>query len=147
MWGKSIALKERFLAHDPTIQTVKFIRKKVFLEVGGFDRNLIIGEDLDLYARLSEHKYRIGSVNAVEWHAGEPQTLKDISRRSFYYGKTVRSYFKKKKDYAVRQLSPFKPDLAWMLIKNGSPYLFSLAIVDVTRWISSLLGITCSNIE
>jgi len=147
LWGKSIALKERFLAHDPTIQTVKFMKRRVFFEIGGFDEDLVIGEDLDLYARLLERGYRVGSVDAVEWHIGEPETLKDIARRSFYYGKVVRSYFRKRKGVAVRQLSPFKPNLFWMLVKSGSPYLFSLAVVDVTRWISSWFGLACSNVK
>lgn len=147
LWGKSIALKERFLAHDPTIQTVRFIKRKAFFEVGGFDENLVIGEDLDLYARLFERYYRVGSVDAVEWHIGEPETLRDIAGRSFYYGKVVRSYFRKRKGVAVRQLSPFKPNLFWMLVKSGSPYLFSLAVVDVTRWMSSCFGLACSNVK
>lgn len=144
LWGKSIALKERFLAHDPTIQTVRFIKRGAFFEIGGFDESLIVGEDLDLYARLLERKYRIGSVDAIEWHIGEPETLRDIVRRSFYYGKVVTTYFKKRKGFAVRQLSPFKPSLFWMVVKSGSPYLFSLAVVDVTRWMSSLFGLICS---
>lgn len=147
LWGKSIALKESFLAHDPTIQTVKFIKRRVFLEIGGFDEDLVIGEDLDLYARLFERDYRVGSVDAVEWHIGEPETLKDIARRSFYYGKVVRSYFRKRKRVAVRQLTPFKPNLFWILLKSGSPYLFSLAVVDVAKWMSSGFGLACSNVK
>ena len=147
LWGKSIALKERFLAHDPTIQTVRFIRRRIFFEIGCFDENLIVGEDLDLYARLLELKYRVGSVDAVEWHIGEPETLRDIAKRSFYYGKVVRAYFKKRKKLAVRQLTPFKLSLFWMLVSSGSPYLFSLAVVDVTRWMSSWFGLACSNVK
>lgn len=146
VWGKSIALKERFLAHDPALQTVHFVRRKVFFEVGGFDESLIVGEDLDLYARLLEHGYRIGGVDAVEWHIGEPETLRDIARRNFYYGKVVGSYFRKRGNYALSQLSPFKPRLFWMLVKSGSPYLASLAVVDVVRWLSSLFGFAVSRL-
>jgi len=141
LWGKSIELKERFLAHDPTIQTVRFIRKSVFLQAGGFDESLVVGEDLDLYRRLEEDRFRIGSANAIEWHIGEPETLRDIARRSFYYGKVVKPYLNKRKGFAVRQLSPLKPDLVFTLIKTGSPYLPSLLVVDVTRWMSTLLGL------
>jgi glycosyltransferase involved in cell wall biosynthesis len=144
IWGKSIALQERFLAHDPTIQTVRFIRKKVFLALGGFDKSLVIGEDLDLYARLLGGKFRVGNANAIEWHMGEPETLKDISRRSFYYGKAARSFFSKRGTSGVRQLSPFKAGLFWALAKTGSRYIISLAIVDVTRWTSSLFGLMLS---
>jgi glycosyltransferase involved in cell wall biosynthesis len=144
VWGKSIALQEHFLAHDPTIQTVRFIRKKAFLELGGFDKRLVIGEDLDFYARLVEGKFRVGHSNAIEWHTGEPETLEDISRRSFYYGKAVRSFFRKRGTSGVHQLSPFKPSLFWALVKTGSKYIVSLAIVDVTRWTSSFLGLMLS---
>jgi glycosyltransferase involved in cell wall biosynthesis len=144
IWGKSIALQERFLAHDSTIQTVRFIRKKAFLELGGFDKRLVIGEDLDLYARLVEGKFRVGNANAIEWHIGEPETLRDISRRSFYYGKAARSFFRKRGTSGVRQLSPFKPSLFWALVRTGSKYTISLAMVDVTRWVSSLLGLMLS---
>jgi len=144
LWGKSIALQERFLAHDPTIQTARFVRKSVFFKVGGFDESLVIGEDLDFYARLSEGGFRIGNVDAIEWHVGEPETLRDIARRNFYYGKVVKAYLAKRKGFAVRQLGPFKLTVLWMLIKNGNPYLFSLAVVNITRWVSSLFGLICS---
>jgi glycosyltransferase involved in cell wall biosynthesis len=144
LWGKSIELKERFLAHDPTIQTVRFIRKSVFLQAGGFDESLVVGEDLDFYRRLQEDGFRIGNASAIEWHVGEPETLRDVARRSFYYGKVVKTYLNKRGGFAVRQLSPLKPGLFLELIKTGSPYLPSLAIVDVTRWVSSLLGLALS---
>jgi glycosyltransferase involved in cell wall biosynthesis len=143
-WSDAIAFKERFLAHDPTIQVVRFLWKRVFFEVGGFDEALIVGEDLDLYARLLEGGYRIGRVDAVEWHIGEPKTLRDIARRNFYYGKVVRPYFRKRGRLAVRQLSPFKPSLILALIRSGNPCVLSLGVVDLTRWISSILGIFSS---
>jgi glycosyltransferase involved in cell wall biosynthesis len=143
-WSDAIAFKERFLAHDPTIQVVRFLWKRVFFEVGGFDEALIVGEDLDLYARLLEGGYRIGRVDAVEWHIGEPKTLRDIARRNFYYGKVVRPYFRKRGRLAVRQLSPFKLSLILALIRSGNPCILSLGVVDLTRWISSILGIFSS---
>lgn len=145
LWGKSIELKERFLAHDPTIQTVRFIRRSIFLRVGGFDESLVVGEDLDLYRRLQENNFRIGSASAIEWHVGEPETLRDIAKRSFYYGKVVKTYLNKRKGLAVRQLSPLKPRLFLALIETGSPYLPSLLVVDLTRWMSTFLGLLSSN--
>jgi GT2 family glycosyltransferase len=147
LWGKSIELKERFLAHDPTIETVRFIRRSVFLRIGGFDESLVVGEDLDLYRRLQESGFRIGRIQAIEWHAGEPETLRDIAKRSFYYGKVVKAYLKKRKGYAARQLSPMKPSLILTLIETGSPLLPPLLIVDITRWMSSILGLLCSDHE
>jgi glycosyltransferase involved in cell wall biosynthesis len=144
LWGKSIALKERFLAHDPTIQTVRFIKRSVFLQAGGFDESLVVGEDLDFYRRLQEKGFEIGSANAIEWHIGEPETLRDVVKRSFYYGKLVKAYFNKRKGLAVRQLSPLKPFLFFTLVKTGSPYLPTLLVVDATRWMSTLLGLLCS---
>lgn len=145
IWGKSIELKERFLAKDPTIQTARFVRKSVFLQVGGFDETLVVGEDLDFYRRLQENGFKIGSATAIEWHIGEPEKLRDVARRSFYYGKVVKTYLNKRGSFAVHQLSPLKPKLFLELIKTGSPYLPSLAIVDVTRWASSLLGLALSD--
>jgi glycosyltransferase involved in cell wall biosynthesis len=144
VWGKSIELKERFLANDPTIQTARFVRRSVFLKVGGFDEDLVIGEDLDLYRRLEENHFSVGESSAIEWHVGEPETLKEIVARSLYYGKVVKKYLNKRGGFAVRQLSPLKPGLFLALIKSGSPYLPSLAIVDATRWMSSLLGLARS---
>jgi len=145
VWGKSIELKERFLADDPTIQTARFIRRSVFLKVGGFDEDLVIGEDLDLYRRLQESHFRVGESSAIEWHVGEPETFREIVARSLYYGRVVKKYLNKRGGFAVRQLSPLKPGLLLALIKTGSPYLPSLAIVDATRWMSSLLGLARSH--
>jgi hypothetical protein len=94
---------------------------------------------------IQENRFRIGSVSAIEWHVGESETLRDIAKRSFYYGRVVRTYLNKRGGFAVRQLSPLKPGLFLELVKTGSPYLPSLAIVDVTRWVSSLLGLALSS--
>ncbi|MEM4577169.1 MAG: glycosyltransferase [Candidatus Nezhaarchaeales archaeon] len=145
LWGKSIALKEYFLAKDPTIQVARFMKRSVFFDVGGFDEDLVVGEDLDLYARLVEQGYKIGFVSAVEWHIGEPETLKAVAMRGFYYGKNVKAYFRKRGGYAVNQLSPFKPKLMYKILRTGSPYMIGLALVDFVRWTSSALGIMCSH--
>jgi hypothetical protein len=84
-------------------------------------------------------------MRAIEWHVGEPETLRDIAKRSFYYGKVVKTSPKKRKGLEVPQLSPLKPRFFLALIKTGSPYLPSLLVVNVTRWMPTFLELLSSN--
>jgi glycosyltransferase involved in cell wall biosynthesis len=86
---------------------VRFIRRDVFLSVGGFDTRMISGEDYDLHNRIVE-KYKIGRIKSREIHLGEYKSLKDIARINYFYGKNTLLFLKKHKSKGLRQVSPFR---------------------------------------
>ncbi len=143
IWARSLSLK-RNVMDNPLTMAARFIGKEAFFKVGGFDENLVIGEDVDLHHRLAEMGYRIKKVDAVEWHIGEPEKLGVIARRSYYYGASIRSYLRKRKGLAIRQLGPLQWNLFKNLLSKPSPYLLSLVVVDIVRYFAGFLGFISS---
>ena len=65
-----------------------FIRRDVFIAVGGFDETLITAEDVNLCYRVAEEGYLIFLDNSVDTiHLRESKTLAELFRREYWRGK------------------------------------------------------------
>ncbi len=106
-WAKVRKFERDMYGSDNLNVAVRFMRKDVFLSVGGFDPHLVYGEDYDLHNRIVQ-KNRIGRINAKEMHLGEYKSVRDIASINFYYGKTAALFLKKNKARGYKQVSPFR---------------------------------------
>jgi glycosyltransferase involved in cell wall biosynthesis len=86
---------------------VRFVRKDVFMSVGGFNTRMVSGEDYDLHNRIIE-KYNIGRINAKEMHLGEYKSLREVARINYFYGKNTGLFLRIHKTRGFRQVSPFR---------------------------------------
>ena len=74
------------------------IKKDLFLRLGRFDENLEAAEDRDFGDRLIKSNHKIAfAKKAVQYHKGEPSTLKETLARAWWYGKNIPKYYKKHK--------------------------------------------------
>lgn len=144
LWARSIAYKRELLADEESVIAARFITRRSFFKVGGFDEELIIGEDIDLHRRLKEAGFFVKRVDAVEWHMGEPETFRELVLKNYYYAVNLRRYLKKNKRAIVDHLNPFKRAFIQGFLKNPSPLVVSLAVVQITMYITSLLGLLAS---
>lgn len=72
------------------------IKKDVFEEIGGFDENIEYSEDGDLGDRLLKEGYVIYfAKNAIQYHKGEPSTLREAMTRSWWAGLHAWQYYNK----------------------------------------------------
>ena len=62
-------------------------RRDLLVGLGGFDEGLEAGEDSDLGYRLREAGYSIEWVDGISWWFKDPETLRDLLARSFWFGK------------------------------------------------------------
>jgi glycosyltransferase involved in cell wall biosynthesis len=106
-WAKVRKFERDMYDVDNLNVAVRFMRKEVFLSVGGFDPHLVYGEDYDLHNRIIQ-KYRIGRITAKEMHLGEYRSIKDVASVNYYYGKTAGLFLKKNKSRGYKQVSPFR---------------------------------------
>ena len=90
---------------DDVNVAVRFIRRDVFLEVGGLDTSLIAAEDYDLHNRISKF-YPVERIDKTEIHVREPKSLLDVARKHYYYGKTISRFVHKNRLQGVKQLNP-----------------------------------------
>ena len=106
-WAKVRKFERDMYDSDDLNVAVRFVRKDAFLSVGGFDPDLIYGEDYDLHNRIIK-KYMIGRISAKEIHLGEYRSLTEIARVNYYYGKTAAKFLKKNSSRGLRQVSPIR---------------------------------------
>jgi glycosyltransferase involved in cell wall biosynthesis len=72
------------------------VRKKCFLEVGGFREDLQAGEDVEFGARLRRYKYKIfndPSIGSI--HLGQSDRLLDFFKKEMWRGKSIIMTIKK----------------------------------------------------
>jgi len=107
-WSKVRKFERDMYIGDELIVGARFFSKKSFEAVNGFDEELIACEDYDIHNRLLEKGFKIGRINSKEIHLGEPRTLWEITKKSYFYGKTIKKYLEKNKERGKKQISPFR---------------------------------------
>jgi glycosyltransferase involved in cell wall biosynthesis len=111
-WSTVRDFERRMYDGEPVLVGARFFRKRVFDAVGGFDESLVAGEDYDLNNRLVAAGYRVVWISAEETHLGEPKTLLEVARKSYYYGYTFGPFLRKSGTRGIGQLSPLRPAYA-----------------------------------
>ncbi len=123
--------KEIYLG-EVTIEAPRFITKKFFLNIGGFNNNLIAGEDWDLANRL-KNKGQLSRVTSPLYHH-EVSLIKEITKK-YYYAKHIQKYAHLHQESFSRQSGLSRLRLFWrkrtLLFKNPITGLGLLALKAV----------------
>jgi len=120
-WARVRKLEKDCYKGDLDHAGVRFFHKDVFEALGGFNEELVAGEDYDLYNRFKKTDYTIGVIHAEELHRGEPKTVGDLIRGYYYYGKTLDKFLNENKGQGIKQMSPFRSSL----LRNWKKFLKS----------------------
>jgi len=109
-WAAVRKLERDCYAGDLLNVAARFIRKDAFETIGGFDENLVAGEDYDLHNRLLKYGFRIGEARFKELHIGEPTQLSEIALKYNAYGKTIMRFIHTNREKAIMQVSPLRSE-------------------------------------
>jgi len=125
-----------------TINIPRFFNKDVFIQLGGYDESLICGEDLDLYIRLKNARYRCGQVKSEIIHLEGNVTMREITSKAYYYGKSLPKLLEKNpKHVSIRYVNLLIFNLrnlrTW--IRYGA-YFVGFVIMKVTEYAAFILG-------
>lgn len=107
-WAAVRAFEREMYRGDDLIVGARFFRTSAYRVVGGFDEELIAGEDYDIHNRLIAAGYRVARANAGEIHLGEPRSLREIAVKSWIYGKQLTVFVDKNQERGVHQLNPVR---------------------------------------
>ncbi len=143
-WGKAKGLERLTYLGDDLIETARFLKKEVFFAIGGWDENLVAGEDYDLQVRLDKGGYKTCRVEGcTEKHLGEPESLKEIWGKNFYYGRTFVNYLAKNPAHGGKQLFPVRASFIRRFdVFLKSPVLFAgLIIIKIVQYTAGFLGL------
>lgn len=138
-WGKVKAL-ERECIIGTFIESARFFKKSVWEKLGGFDENVIALEE-DFQHRLDSNGYKTAWIKAREYHLHEDDSLLKIFKKAFYYGPYMRSYVKKHKERATKQLSLNRVNLKPFL--KYPALLFGLVVYKLVQYAGGGIGLLC----
>lgn len=93
-WAKCKKLERSFYIGVDWMEAARFFDKNVFLEVGGYDKELVGGEDWDLSQRVRKI-YRVERIPELIFHDEGNPSLYKIVRKKFKYAKQFTKYTKK----------------------------------------------------
>jgi len=141
-WEKVKALERLSFVGSNLIEAARFFKKSVFMEIGGFDEELV-GVEEDFQHRLDAAGYRTGRICAREVHLHEATSLNEVFKKSYYYGKFMPRYLKKHPARGARQLFPVRPSyLVNIKIFTKEPvYLAGFILYKLVQYAGGSLGL------
>lgn len=141
-WARVRKLERDCYAYDELNVAARFFRKDVFERTGGFDERLVAAEDYDLHNRLVKHGFKIGYIKAKEIHIGEPESLSEIAKRHYYYGKTLKNFIAVNTARGIKQVSPIRPAFIrnWRRFIDCPALTFGFLVYQAVKYFSAGLG-------
>ena len=69
IWARAKNLERRCYWGDDTVEAPRFVKKKVWSDLGGLDEILGGGgDDWDLYQKLLDQGYKVGRIESITFH-------------------------------------------------------------------------------
>jgi len=75
-----------------THSSARFVKKDVYLAIGGFNSAITAGEDYDFQNKLNRQGYKTGFIHAEALHLGEPRKFWPHMKKYYEYGKDFVHY-------------------------------------------------------
>lgn len=134
-------LEKRCYLNDELMETPnRFMKKKVYECVGGYDKDLISGEDFDLGDRIKQ-RFRVGRARSFIKHH-EVRSFSETMKKHFYYGKHMKIYFKKAKVIGLKRFFIVRPAYIrnWKLFARDPVHGLALIIIKILQYMFALAG-------
>lgn len=93
-WAQCKKLERSFYVGDDSIEAARFFSRELFLELGGFDEELVSGEDWDLSNRARQQA-KIGRIDELIFHNEGRINLIKTLRKKLYYASHFSKYLHK----------------------------------------------------
>lgn len=147
-WAKCRNFEKAAYLNDKHKMSVLFMRKAAFEAVGGYDVNLVAGEDYDFNVRFSDAGYRSKMISEYMYHH-ETISFANILRKSYHYGKTMPRYIEKRPKGFIDQFFPLRK--SYFQVNCGYTVSFScvigLVIMKVAQYFAALVGVFAAKIS
>jgi len=141
-WAKCQALEKKCYLGDELMETPnRFIRRDVYRKVGGYDSNLIVGEDFDLGDKIFRAEFRVGRIKSFIDHY-ERTSFWQLLKKKYYYGKEMPEYFKKSGAIGVKRFSLFRSAYFrnWRLFIKDPIHGFGVVLMKTLQWLIGGIG-------
>ncbi|MGD0644135.1 MAG: glycosyltransferase [Candidatus Bathyarchaeia archaeon] len=144
-WVSCRMLEQKMLIDDMVNVAPRFIDRKCFLAIGGYDETIVAWEDYDLHNRLLKSGCNVVSLkSSALWHLGEPSSLSEVVIRMVKYGKTGSlGLFTRKHGLAgFKQISIIRPSFIRHrdCFRDDTIHFLGLIILKVIQSCSVAIG-------
>jgi glycosyltransferase involved in cell wall biosynthesis len=120
IWAEAKKLERRCYWGDDNIESPRFLVKKVWDEIGGFDLSLGAGaNDWDLHMKVKDSGYKVSRAKSLVMHNEGELTLKKLFRKRFMYGREVVKYIEKRPKAGIVSFFPIR----YAYIKNWRSFV------------------------
>jgi len=106
--GKIRSWERRAVSDAVLLTFARAMRREVFQSAGGFDKEILGFEDIDLQATLIERGFRIARIGAKIWHHEEQLTMVSYLAKRRYYSLSSTRYRDKHPVLSKSVFSPFE---------------------------------------
>jgi len=99
-WSRCKIMERSCYLHYKPMEGVRMMERKAYDQVGGWDKNLIAGEDYDLFEKFQKANFEIARSNDWIIHNEGKIEIIPFLKKKYYYGKFLKNYLKnaKKRD-------------------------------------------------
>jgi len=147
-WAECVALEKTMYYGDPLVEAARFFRRRVFERIGGYDENLLAGEDNDLHIRVLHSGHSVGRVGSHMLHR-EGSSLRVIARKKFRYGASLTRYIRKRGTYTLVLYSPIR--LSWLRnyrkLMADPVHAVGMVVIRIVASLASLLGMASNTLD
>jgi len=148
-WAKCQALEKEACLGDELLEAPnRFIKKTVYEKVGGYDKDLIVGEDFDLGDRIFKAGFKVGRTESFINHY-EKASLWHLLKKKYYYGKEMPKYFRKSGTIGIRRFNLFRFAFFrnWKLFVRDPVHGAGLIFMKTTQWLAGGFGFLVSLVK
>ena len=103
-WAKVRAFGRSLYVGSRMFEATRFVKRKVFVALGGYDENLTGPEDYDFQARLEKAGYKIGYIRSRILYHEDDLSFKGYLQKRAYYARSFKRYALKHPERAKKQL-------------------------------------------
>lgn len=109
VWNR-VRRTERLGYREGSAQTSPaFLRRDVFLQLGGFDPLLLAGEDYDFDLKMRRNNLVVTEIQSVILHNEDGLNFAQYMKKSFSYGKYLRAFILKNPSAFIERFFPIRP--------------------------------------
>jgi len=141
-WTSCRILEKRCYLGDRLMEAAnRFILRRDYLKVGGYDDELIVGEDFDLHEKLVAAGVKISRVKSVIKHH-EVRGFGEMLAKHFYYGSLMPSYLRRHPVDGTGRFFPLRPAYFrnWRLFLKDPLHGIGLVVMKVLQYMMAGVG-------
>ena len=93
-WAKCKKLERSFYIGVDWMEAARFFEKEIFEKAGGYDQEMVSGEDWDLSQRVEQFR-KVGRISDLIYHNEGKVSLSKTIKKKFYYAGKFAKYVEK----------------------------------------------------